>query len=61
MSKLNFPRGDFIRKKAEMLTKLRTLRQNFRNREGQIKADLKKASRIWKELGERFRWWGSLP
>jgi len=61
MSKLNFPRVDFTKKRAEVLTKFRSLRENFRKREKRIKADLEKAGRIWKKLGERFRWWQSLP
>jgi hypothetical protein len=61
MSKLNLPREDFTKKRTEVLTKFRSLRENFRKREKEIKADLEKAGRIWKKLGERFRWWGSLP
>jgi len=61
MSKLNFPKEDFIRKRVEALTKVRSFRENFQKREKQIKADLEKGSTIWKKLGERFRWWGSLP
>jgi len=61
MSKLNFPRVDFTKKRAEVLTKFRSLKENFRKREKRIKADLEKAGKIWKKLGKRFRWWGSLP
>ncbi len=61
MSKLNLPRVDFTKKRTEAMTKFKSLRQNFRNREKKIRAKLEKASRIWKKLGERFRWWGSLP
>jgi len=61
MSKLNFAREDFTKKRTEAMTKFKSLRQNFRNREKKIRADLEKASKIWKKLGERFKWWGSLP
>ena len=61
MSKLNFPRVDFTKKRAEVLTKFRSLRENFRKREKRIKADLEKASKIWEKVGERFKWWQSLP
>jgi len=61
MSELNLPREDFTKKRIEALTKFKSLRQDFRNREKNIRADLEKAGRIWNKLGERFRWWGSLP
>jgi len=61
MSKLNFAREDFTKKRTEALTKFKSLRQNFRNREKKIRADLEKAGKIWKKLGKSFRWWGSLP
>jgi len=61
MSKLNLPREDFTKKRTEAMTKFRSLRENFRKREKEIRADLEKAGRIWKKLGQRFRWWGSLP
>jgi hypothetical protein len=61
MSKLNFAREDFTKKRTEAMTKFKSLRQNFRKREKEIKTDLEKAGRIWKKLGERFKWWQSLP
>jgi len=61
MSELNFPREDFVRKRDESRAKVNLCREKFMNMERQIKADLEKASRIWKKLGKRFRWWGSLP
>jgi hypothetical protein len=61
MSKLNLTREDFTKKRTEAMTKFRSLRENFRKREKEIKADLEKAGRIWKKLGERFKWWGTLP
>jgi hypothetical protein len=57
----DLPRVDFTKKKTEAMTKFESLRQNFRSREKKIRADLGKASRIWKKVGERFKWWGSLP
>jgi len=61
ITKLNSHRKDFIKKRAEVLTKFKSLRQNFRNREKKIRADLEKARKIWEKLGERFKWWQSLP
>jgi hypothetical protein len=57
----DLPRVAFTKKRTEALTKFKSLRQNFRNREKKIRAELEKASKIWKKLGERFKWWGSLP
>ena len=64
----NLPRAAFTKKRTEALTKFRFLRQNFirrtpygGNREKKIRAELEKVSKIWKKLGERFKWWGSLP
>ncbi len=61
MTRLDSPRKDFIKKRAEALTKFKSLRQNFRNREKKIRAELEKASKIWNKLGQRFKWWGLLP
>jgi len=33
----------------------------FEKKKSRIKADLEEAGRIWKELGERFKWWQELP
>jgi Ribonuclease G/E len=58
----------YIKKSKEALSKIRSLRENFirrtpygGSREKKIRADLGKAGRIWKKVGERFKWWGSLP
>jgi len=59
--KPNLPREDYIKKSKEALSKWQAIKENFRNREKKIRADLEKASKIWKKLGERFKWWGSLP
>jgi hypothetical protein len=55
------PRVDFTKKRTEALTKFESLREDFRSREKKIRADLEKARKIWKKVGERFKWWGSLP
>jgi hypothetical protein len=60
-TRLNLPRVDFTKKRTEALTKFESLREDFRSREKKIRADLEKARKIWKKVGERFKWWGSLP
>jgi hypothetical protein len=60
-TRLNLPGVDVTKKRTESLTKFRSLRQNFRSREKKIRADLEKAGKIWGKLGQRFKWWGSLP
>ena len=61
MTELNFSREIFLKKKKEALTKVNSFRENFKKRETKVKAELKEAGRILKELSERFRWWGRLP
>ena len=61
MTKLNSPGENFARKSKAALSKLRSLRKDFRSREKRIKADLEKARKIWEKVGERFSWWQSLP
>jgi len=61
VNKLNFSRGLFLKKKKEALAKINSFQENFRKKELKIKADLEEAGRIWKELGERFKWWQELP
>ena len=53
-ARLNLPRVDFTKKRTEAMTKFDSLRQNFRSREKKIRADLEKAGRIWKKVGEKF-------
>ena len=60
-TRLNLPREDFTKKRTEAMTKFKSLRENFGSREKKIRADLEKARKIWKKVGERFKWWGSLP
>ena len=61
MTELNFSREVFLKKKKDALTKVNSFRENFKKRETKVKAELKEAGRILKELSERFRWWGRLP
>ena len=71
-ARLNLPRAAFTnraaagafapaRKRTEAMTKFKSLRENFRGREKKIRADLEKAGKIWKKVGEKFKWWQSLP
>ena len=57
----NSPREDYIKKSKEALSKLQAIKGNFKRREKKITADLEKARKIWKKVGERFSWWQSLP
>ena len=57
----NSPRGDYIKKSKEALSKLQAIKKNFEKKEKKITADLEKARKIWKKVGERFSWWQSLP
>jgi hypothetical protein len=59
MTELNFSRKIFLKKKKEALAKINSFQENFRKKELKIKADLEVAGRIWKELGERFKWWSA--
>ena len=60
-TKPNLPGGNFIGKSKDALSKWQAIRENFENREKRMKADLEKARNIWEKLGQRFKWWGSLP
>ncbi len=51
----------FIKKRKEALSKINSFREDFRKKEKEMKVDLEEARRIWRELSERFKWWGSLP
>jgi hypothetical protein len=55
------PGERYIKKSKEALSKLQAIKESFRSREKKIRADLEKAGRIWKKLGQGFKWWGSLP
>ena len=60
-TKLNLVKEETTGRCEEALSKFQSLREDFRSREKKIMADLEKASRIWGKLGERFKWWQSLP
>jgi hypothetical protein len=60
-AKPNFPRGNFVRKSKDALSKWEAIKKNFENREKRMKADLEEARKIWGKLGERFKWRQSLP
>jgi len=36
-------------------------RDTFEKKKSRIKADLKEAGKIWRKVGEKFKWWQSLP
>jgi hypothetical protein len=57
----NSPGKDYLKKSKDALSKLQAIKGNFRRREKRITADLEKARKIWKKVGERFSWWQSLP
>jgi hypothetical protein len=61
MTKPNYSRKHFVKKVDTSRAKVNLCREKFSDLERQRKMDLEKASRIWKELGQRFRWWGTLP
>jgi len=61
VTKSNLHREGYIKKSKEALIKLQAIKESFRSREKKIRADLEKARKIWKKVGERFRWWESLP
>ena len=54
-------RKNLIEKRKESMARFNSARENFEKKEKKVKADLEKASRIWKELSERFKWWQTLP
>ena len=54
-------RKNLIEKRKGALTKINSFREDFRKKEKEMKAELEEAGRIWKELGERFKWWQELP
>jgi len=51
---------DFTKKRTEAMTKFKSFKENFENREKKIRADLEKARKIWKKVGERFNPFDSL-
>ena len=61
MTELNTSRKDFLLKGEEALSRLSSCREGFKRKEKKIKADLAEASKIWKEVSQKFKWWQSLP
>jgi hypothetical protein len=56
VTKPNLHRECYIKKSKEALIKLQAIKESFRSREKKIRADLEKAGRIWKKVGEKFKW-----
>ena len=54
-------RKNLIEKRKGAMAKFNSAKENFEKKKKRIKADLEEAGRIWKELGERFKWWQELP
>jgi len=61
MTRLNFSREAFLKKKRDALIKVNSFRESFKKRETGVKAESGEAARIIKKLGEKFKWWNSLP
>ena len=61
MKELDSSREEFIKKKKQALTKLNSFRENFEKKEKAITGDLEETGRIWRKVGEKFKWWQSLP
>ena len=61
MTELNSFREKILKKRKESLSKFSSCRAGFRSREKKIKADLAEASKVWKEVSKKFKWWQSLP
>ena len=49
------------KKRKELMAKFNSARENFEEKEKEMRADLREASKIRINLSERFRWWQSLP
>ncbi|MDP2279815.1 MAG: hypothetical protein Q8K51_16545 [Nitrospirota bacterium] len=43
------------------MAKFNSARENFEEKEKEMRADLREANKIWAEVSGRFRWWQSLP
>ena len=54
-------RKNLIEKRKGAMARFNFSRDTFEKKKKRIKADLEEAGRIWKELGERFKWWQTLP
>ena len=60
MTELIFSRKTFLKKKKEALTKVNSFREKFKKKELEVKADLEEAGKVWRKVGEKFKWWQSL-
>ncbi|MDP2830828.1 MAG: hypothetical protein Q8O02_01095 [Candidatus Omnitrophota bacterium] len=54
-------RKNLTEKRKTAMVRFNLYRDAFEKKKSRIKADLEEAGRIWKELGERFKWWQELP
>ncbi|MFZ2603192.1 MAG: hypothetical protein WAX79_04230 [Candidatus Omnitrophota bacterium] len=54
-------RKDLTEKRKTAMVRFNLYRDTFEKKKSRIKADLEEAGIIWKELGERFKWWQELP
>jgi len=54
-------RKNLTEKRKTAMVRFNLSRDAFKKKKSRIKTDLKEAGRIWKELGERFKWWQELP
>jgi predicted nucleotide-binding protein (sugar kinase/HSP70/actin superfamily) len=61
MTTLDRAARDYTRKSREAFRKWETLREDFRDKQERIRADLEEASKTWVKLSKRFKWWQSLP
>ena len=61
MSDLNSSRRNFLEKQKEAFAKIESLQENFVKKKKRITADLQEATEVWRKVGEKFKWWQSLP
>ena len=54
-------RKNLTEKRKTAMVRFNLSRDAFEKKKSRIEADLEEAGRIWKELGERFKWWQELP
>lgn len=51
----------YQKKTKAVVAKFNSYREAFRKNETKVKVELEEAGRNLKELGERFKWWQTLP
>jgi len=54
-------RKNLTEKRKTAMVRFNLYRDTFEKRKSRIKADLEEAGKGWKEVGEKFKWWQSLP